>query len=183
MAEERGPWLERLHARDPEILEGVWAEHLGPLTRYLHGMLRHPADAEDLAREALLKFTEGVERFRGEASPRTFLFQIAHNIALNHLSSAASRRETFPGELPERRDPAESPAEKLLRREEGDRLRTLLRGLPPQQRAVVILRTWEELSFREIASVLGIAEGTAKAHYFFALRNLRRYMEPPHECP
>lgn len=183
MTEAGDLWLERVRRRDPEAVGELWAQHVGPLTRFLEGLLHHPAEAEDLAREALLRFWARLDHFRGEASVKTFLFQIAHNLALNHLSSAATRRETFPGELPDRSDPAPGPADLLERGEESARLRSALRGLPPQQRAVVMLRTWEDLSFKEVAAVLGLAEGTAKAHYFFALRNLRKRLEARHDSP
>jgi RNA polymerase sigma-70 factor (ECF subfamily) len=79
--------------------------------------------------------------------------------------------------MPDRPASADGPEQELAVSEEAARVRALLPGLPPQQRAVVILRVWQDLSFREIASALALAEGTVKAHYFFALRNLRRKME------
>lgn len=181
MARERKAWLRDLKARDEGALADLVAEYSAPLTRYLAGMVRHSGEAEELAQETFLRFCAHLDEYRGEASPRTYLFKIATNLALNHLESAASRREVFPGELPERADPRSSPLESAVRSEEASLLRGALSALPPQQRAVVVLRTWEDLSFREIAGVLGIAEGTAKAHHFFALRTLRKRLEERRE--
>jgi len=184
MAEAGQRWQEQLRARDPEAVRKLWEEFSGPLRRFLAGMLRHPADAEDLAQEALVRFLAHVHEFRGEASVKSYLFQIAHNLALNHLATAATKREVFPGEVPDRvAEGAESPAEAAARQEDGERLRAAVALLPPQQRAVVLLRTWEDLSFREVGTALGLAEGTAKAHYFFALRNLRKHLEVRHDVP
>ena len=184
MTEAGRPWHEKLRERDPEAVRKLWEELSGPLRRFLSGMLRHGADAEDLAQEAMVRFLAHAPEFRGEASVKTYLFQIAHNLALNHLTSAPTRREVFPGVLPEASTlPAESPAEAVVRGEEEARVRAAVALLPPQQRAVVLLRAWEDLSFREVGTALSLAEGTAKAHYFFALRNLRKHLEVRHDVP
>lgn len=184
MAEADRRWEEELRRRDPEAVRRLWEEFSAPLRRFLAGMLRHPADAEDLSQETLVRFLAHAQEFRGESSVKAYLFQIAHNLALNHLASAPSRREVFPGELPEGHPgSAADPADSASREEEGARLRAAVALLPPQQRAVVLLRAWEDLSFREVGAALGLAEGTAKAHYFFALRNLRKHLEVRHEVP
>lgn len=174
MALEQDAWIRRLKARDEAALAELVVQFSASLGRYLLGMVRHTGEAEELAQEAFVRFFAHLDEFRGDASPRTFLFKIATNLALNHLDSASYRREVFPGELPERASSARSPFEGVARSEEAASVREALGSLPPQQRAVVVLRGMEDLSFREIASVLGIAEGTAKAHHFFALRSLRR---------
>jgi RNA polymerase sigma-70 factor (ECF subfamily) len=181
MPEVKDPWIERLRARDENTLGELVRTYSGPLRRYLSGMLRNPSDGEDLAQETLMRFLENLNSFRGESSVKTFLFRIAHNLALNRLVSAASQHEVFPGELPEGRTQEASPQRDLIREESAAAVRRALALLPPQQRAVVILRNWEDLTFKEIARVLSLAEGTAKAHYFFALRNLRKHMEGSHE--
>jgi RNA polymerase sigma-70 factor (ECF subfamily) len=181
MALEQEAWIRRLKARDEAALNELVAQFSVPLGRYLLGMVRHSGEAEELAQETFVRFLSHLDEFRGDASPKTFLFKIATNLALNHLDSAARRREVFTGELPERVSLTHSPFEGVARSEEAAAVREALGSLPPQQRAVVVLRAWEDLSFREIASALGIAEGTAKAHHFFALRSLRRGLEARRE--
>ncbi len=178
MAEAPREWLRRIQAGEPDAAERLMGEMFGPVRRYLEGMLRNPAQAEDLAQEALVRLVEHASEFRGEASLKTYLFQIAHNLALNHISAAPTRHEEYGSQEPfAREDGRQSALEALALEEERRKVRQALGRLPPQQRSVVILRAWEELPFNEIARVMGLAEGTAKAHYFFALRNLRRAME------
>lgn len=181
MQEAKDPWVIRLRARDADALEEMVRAYSGPLRRYLTGMVRNPSDGEELAQETLLRFLENLDSFRGESSVKTFLFRIAHNLALNRMTSAASQHEVFPGDLPEETKAGASPQRDYQREEAASAVRRALALLPPQQRSVVILRNWEDLTFKEIARVLSLAEGTAKAHYFFALRNLRRHMESSHE--
>ncbi len=68
----------------------------------------------------------------------------------------------------------EGSTARLERLEREKEVKELLYALPPQQRKVVILKNWEDLTFREIGEVLGLAEGTVKAHYFFALRKMKK---------
>lgn len=181
MPEDQAAWLDQLRTGDEGAVRDMVRAYGGALVRFLGGMTGNTADAEDLAQEAFLRVVRHVSEFRGEASLKTYLFKIAHNLALNHLSSARHRYEVLPDDMPDRPSPEPAPFQAASDEEEARRLRDTLVRLPPQQRAVVMLRTWEDLSFKEIAQTMSLAEGTVKAHYFFALRNLRRMMEAPHD--
>jgi len=177
MPEDQAAWVEQLKAGDEEAVKELVRSYGGALVRFLGGMTGSTAEAEDLAQEALIRLLEHAGEFRGESSLKTYLFRIAHNLALNHLASAARRYEVHPEEMPDRPSPAPAAVQLLEASEDAGRLRAALARLAPQQRSVVMLRTWQDLSFKEIASALSLAEGTAKAHYFFALKNMRRLME------
>ena len=60
--------------------------------------------------------------------------------------------------------------------EEVERVAHVLARLPPKQRAAVVLRVYEELSFREIGEVLGCAEGAARVNYHHGIKKLREMM-------
>lgn len=177
MPEDQTAWLERLRAGEESAVRELIRSYGGSLAGFLRGMVGSATDAEDLAQETFVRLVEHAGEFRGESSLKTYLFRIAHNLAVNHLASAPHRYEVFPEEMPDRPSSEPGPVQQASASEAAGRLRSALGHLPPQQRAVVILRTWQDLSFKEIGSALAVAEGTAKAHYFFALRNLRRRME------
>ncbi|MCI4397296.1 MAG: RNA polymerase sigma factor [Acidobacteria bacterium] len=183
MAEAPDEWLEQIKAGEPAAVQRLLDELSGPVRRYLEGMLHNPAQAEDLAQEALVRLLQHLGEFRQEASLRTYTFQIAHNLALNHLAAASTRREEYGSEEPlQAEDGHQGALEMVAAKEDQRRVRQALKLLAPQQRAVVILRAWEDMSFKEIARVMGLAEGTAKAHYFFALRNLRHHLEAKNDA-
>jgi RNA polymerase sigma-70 factor (ECF subfamily) len=182
MTEDTAKWLEALRRKDESTVGELVRTYGEPLKRYLSAMVRNHSDGEELAQETLIRFLDGLRSFRGEASIKTYLFKIAHNLALNHLASSARVHEVFPGDLPEAQPTDADHAQDLVQAGERARmLRMALMQLPPQQRSVVALRTWQDLSFKEIAGVLSLAEGTVKAHYFFGLRNLRKTLEAPHD--
>lgn len=177
MVEVLNQWLEGLKSGEEEAARRLVREFGGPLLRYLATMVKNAADAEELTQETFVRFLNGLSSFRGDCSIKSYLFRIAHNLALNHFASAAYIHETHPGELPASPSPEAPPGTALGLEEGAIPVRRAVEALPPQQRSVVILRTWQELTFKEIASVLSLAEGTVKAHYFFGLRGLRRLLE------
>ena len=177
MAREQAEWLKALKDGEEWAARELVADFSAPLGRYLLGMLKHQGEAEELVQDAFMRFFARVEHFRGETSLKGYLFKIATNLALNRLNSPAAKRETFPAELPTIAGEDPSPAEQAERSEESERVRACVRLLPERQRAVVIMRNWSGLSFAEIAIALGLAEGTVKAHYFFALQGLRKRLE------
>jgi RNA polymerase sigma-70 factor (ECF subfamily) len=131
------------------------------------------ADAEDLVQEVLLRVYRGLPGFRGEARFRTWLYRIAVNACLNWVASARGPSESLPENLP---DPRPSVAERLFQRQTAELVRRAVSELPDRQRMTVLLRVYEELSHKEISEIMGCPVGTVKANFFFALKNLRRYL-------
>lgn len=128
--------------------------------------------AEDLVQEALVKLASRWERLRDEA-PEAYVRRILYRDAVSRWRRV--RRER----LVDHHDPA-GPLAALREADvtgpwlDGAAVRSALALLPPRQRAVIVLRYFEDLSEQEIASTLGIARGTVKSQASDALRTLRR---------
>jgi RNA polymerase sigma-70 factor (ECF subfamily) len=124
-----------------------------------------PQDAEDVAQDAFLRAFHRLERFRGDATFRTWLLQITHNTALNAL--ARRRDATTPLDAvaeEERPEPGvqRTPAERLESRERRERLDLKLKALSPAHRAVLVLRDVEGFSYDEIAEITESPLGSVK---------------------
>lgn len=122
-------------------------------------MLGNEADAEDAAQEALVKAWRSIGRFRQSSAFSTWLYRIVTNHCLNVISA---RRPTV--ELDDERDGAQSldPAVAVQRRAEMRELTASIAGLPPDQRAALVLREFEGLSYDEVAEVLGVSLAAVK---------------------
>ena len=124
-------------------------------------------ESADVAQDTFLRAFHRLERFRGEASFRAWLLQIARNSALDALA-ARGRRPIASEELETRRDhegmvmSARTPVQALDERERRDRLRLKLRLLTDSHRAVLVLRDLEGLSYEEIAVVTEAPVGSVK---------------------
>ena len=133
------------------------------------------ADAEDLLQNALVKAYLAWDRVTAADSPEAYV----RRIVLNTFVSGKRRawgRETSMAMLPERADPSADPDDRL-----GLWPRVL--ALPPRQRAVVVLRYYEDLTLQQTADVLGCSIGTAKSQASDALRTLRVALSPEGATP
>lgn len=139
------------------------------------GMLGPGDEAEDVGQETFIRFYESLDRFRGEASLRTYLTRIAVNLSLNALERRRRWRSRFrsrdreDARLPE---PAGDARADLESRENEALVRAAIDRLGPEHRAVVVLRLIEGRSTRETAEVLGVPPGTVMSRLSRALGNL-----------
>jgi RNA polymerase sigma-70 factor, ECF subfamily len=136
-------------------------------------------DASDLSQDVFLRAFRGLRSFRGQSTLATWLYRIGVNVCLNRVSAKTTLGKlTEPIEERQFVDVrAESPSERMLKAERDARVRAAIARLPRKQRAVLILRTYHEMSHQEIADVLGTTVGAAKANFFHALANLKKRLE------
>jgi DNA-directed RNA polymerase specialized sigma24 family protein len=134
-----------------------------------------PQDGEDVFQETVVAALQAYPRVRRADNLRGWLFTIAHRKALDH--HRARRRGPLPVPDPEPDGAAcgHVPADDALWRS--------VDGLPPRQRATVLLRFAGDLSHREIAGVLGSSEAAARRALSDALATLRRERVPDRTRP
>ncbi len=131
------------------------------------------ASAQDIAQDAFLRLhREGFEKFPpGEA--RFWLFRVARNLALNELVKRQTRHRLLDKVVATFRTHAPSPAEEFELAERRERIAEMLKTLPEHQRAALLLREQEEMSYREIADVLNVSEAKVKVDIFRARTAMR----------
>src|SRR5262245_39444031 len=147
----------------------------GPaLARLAASYTQNRNDWDDLFQDIALAIWRALPAFRGESSERTFIFRIAHNRAVRYLS----RREppTTSDEELELPDPRPSPEKGLAREQQEVRLLEAIRKLPIEYRQVITL-TLEDMSYAEIAQILGINENNVGVRLNRARQMLRRLVE------
>ncbi len=153
---------------DDEFTEFVRASLPG-LLRYGHALTGNPNDAADLVQAVLEKVGAQWTRIRGGVDPTAYVHRAMVNA---HISRwRRGRRETLCAECPE------VPAQPERDRWDDEPVRQALRALPRRQRAVLVLRYFDELSEGEIAEMLGVSCGTVKSQSSKALSTLRRRLE------
>jgi RNA polymerase sigma-70 factor (sigma-E family) len=125
--------------------------------------------AEDLVQTALAKIYVAWPRLRKDANVDAYARKVLVRTAIDESRRAFRRRENTVERLPEVQVPAPAVAEAID-------VRRALEALPPGQRAVVVLRYWEDMSVEETAQVLGRSEGTVKSQSAKGLAALRRLL-------
>ncbi|MFI9552572.1 SigE family RNA polymerase sigma factor [Nonomuraea endophytica] len=147
------------------------AERADALLRYGYVLSGNPHDAADLTQEALIRLHRAWSRVRGKRDPESY---VRVTMARLHISTwRLRRRERLGWDLPE------TSHEDVLPSESEQGLWQALEGLPRKQRAVLVLRYYEQLTDAEIAGVLGISQGTVRSHASLGLSRLRSAIDRP----
>lgn len=185
-------WLEeKWRQHDLELRR--FAEHL--LRRY--PIMRQRMAADDLVNETVAKAHPKTMDCQGESveEERKWLFPIMHNCAIDAIRKICGRGGDRPQELREQQlqadlesetgtylaqlaDDSSGASTKARRNEEIERLQDFIEHLPPDQREVVRLRRFEDLTVEEIAARLGKTKGAVDGLLFRALVQLRKWMNP-----
>ncbi len=161
-----------------ETPEDLFQRYYRPMVAFFQNKGFSTEESRDLAQETFLRVYRYRERFRGESSPVTWLFQIATNLYKNTLRSQAAQKrdaEEIPLDSTDTMDPEseENALELMLSGERSRLLREALEELPPQMKKAVMLRVTSDMKYREIAEEMKVSIETVKAHLYQARQHLR----------
>ena len=166
--------VERCRRGDVGAFETMYRRHSGRLYSVACRMLGNPADAEDMLQEIFLAAHRKLESFRGEAALGTWLYRLGTNLCLDYLRSRAAKS----GQLTDAIDDEPALADAGSRRLADQTvtkmdLERALAQLPEGCRSAFVLHDVEGLEHKEVADILGIAEGTSKSQVHKARLRLR----------
>jgi RNA polymerase sigma-70 factor (ECF subfamily) len=174
-----GDLVTRWKAGDESAFESLIKRHEGRVFGLLMRMLGNREDAEDVAQETFISLHRHGHRFRHDARFSTFVYRVAANAALNRRRTLGRKnarlrklqtRQAAGDDLPTTSRDPESAA---FGTQVQARVQDALLQLPPDLRAATVLYDIEGLSYREIAAVLNIPEGTVKSRIHRARGALR----------
>lgn len=140
-------------------------------------MLGDHDEALDITQDVFVKAWGALGEFRGDARPYTWLYRIATNLCLNRIRSRKIRN-VFRLQDDEHDRPSDDPApdETLERTELRALIARAIDRLPEKQRAVFVLRYYDELPYEEIAVIMQRSVGGLKANYFHAVRKIEEFV-------
>ena len=183
-------FIERLRAGEAAAFDRLVHERSNEVFALLYRLTDDPEEARDLTQETFLRAFQHIDRFRGEADLKTWIYRIAINQARNRwLWGRRRRRERHvsldettgqQGQPLEARLPAKpgaDPEQLTLARERERALHAALSTLGRPYREAVVLRDVEGLSYEEIAAALEISVGTVKSRLSRGRTELRRKLE------
>ncbi|HLH55290.1 MAG TPA: RNA polymerase sigma factor [Verrucomicrobiae bacterium] len=181
----------RVQRGDVSAVEQLVERYKQPVTSYAARTLGDPIEAEDIAQNAFVRVFRASGRFRFEAKFSSWVFTITRNLCLNELRRR-SRHRTDPLEQGDdgaghRKVPVElvqDPVarENLLQSELLDTLDEAMATLPERERTAILLLRETEISYEDIARVLGTTVPATKALIHHGRKRLKRMLRPYLDC-
>jgi RNA polymerase sigma-70 factor, ECF subfamily len=178
----------RVKRGDRAAFTGLVEKYQQPVLNFVFRSLRDEAEAEDVAQNVFLQVYKSRARYERTAKFSTWLFTIARNLCLNEIRRrsrhpAESLEETHPEntDLPSRQYEDKKgflPTENLLHGELASKIEEALAGLPEAQRTAILLCRQDELSYEEIAKVLGCSLSATKSLIHRGRENLKEKLKP-----
>lgn len=160
---------------DPDHFTPFYVRYFPRIYRYCLLRVGQPAEAEDLTSQIFISALAGLQGYR-RGSPAAWLFRIAHNAIANHLRGRRSSHTlamTLLASSAEESTTEEIALDHLMEAERRARIADLITHLPEEQRELIALRVFGELSAKEIGAVVGKREGTVHVALHRLVQRLR----------
>ncbi|MFM7148997.1 MAG: RNA polymerase sigma factor [Gemmataceae bacterium] len=175
----------RVREDEPGAFEELVERFQQRLVSVMTHLVGRGHEAEDLSQDVFLRVYQARKRYHPQSRFSTWLFTIANNLALNHLrsrqrksavpiqstSESGSHMELFSNKA--LHDPGTGPMQKIQKNELAERIQSALSSLGEKQRMAVILNKFEDMSYAEIAEVMGMTVKAVKSLLSRARVNLR----------
>ncbi|HWC58779.1 MAG TPA: RNA polymerase sigma factor [Verrucomicrobiae bacterium] len=161
-------------------LEKIYDEHAQALFAFLLNFTRDENDTRDVLQEIFTRLARDPGLLRGARDERAFLIRLAHNAAIDLMRRRGTRQkyhDQFAEEEVSIFAADENPDVAAFR----ESLSRALAELPTDQRAVVHLKLWENLTFEQIADALDIPPNTAASRYRYGIDKMRERLRPLYE--
>ena len=178
--------VDRFKNGDAAAFDEMVARYWTRIYSMVNQLLRNPQDAEEVTQDAFIRAHRGLENFRGDSAFSTWLYQIATNLARNRYwywwrrkrdksvsidaplggDGDATLADIIPAEV-------ETPDDIAVTQEFVARIARGMERLGAKHREILILRNVKNLSYEEIADILGISIGTVKSRIARARESLR----------
>lgn len=179
--------LAAVKSGDEDAFSEIVTRHKNGLTNYLYRMLSDYEEAVDLAQESFVRVYFALERYRADHAFSTYLYRIATNLAISEIRRRKRRKlfsltgfyDSGEGESQDLdvADTAPDPGARLTSEERSKVLERAIVSLPERYRAPVVLRDVQELSYEQVAEVLGLGLGTTKSRISRGRAMLREKLE------
>ncbi len=180
--------VQRLKQGDEEAFTELVDKYKGKAFSIAYNFVNNIEDARDLSQEAFVKVYSSIDKFQEGSTFYTWFYRVLVNLCLDFKKKKRLKTISFSqfkhnqsddGSDPMERikdEQAQSPSEKLLIKEQNERIGQAIKSLPEKQRIVFILRNYENMPLKEIALYIKSREGTVKSHLARAVKKLQELL-------
>ena len=167
--------LAKIRAGDRSAFEKLYRIYHPRLTRFLHTLMRRPTLVEEVLNDTMMVVWNRPDSFHGASKLSTWVFSIAYRKAMKALRRYDAPVEDHDAE--NRASTDDNPEQAFGQARLHNLLREAMAELSPDHRGVVELTYFNDLSYREIADIMGCPVDTVKTRMFYARRHLKRRLD------
>ncbi|HOL21852.1 MAG TPA: RNA polymerase sigma factor [bacterium] len=153
--------------------EGFYKEYAGKLYGVAFRLVNNRQDAMDIVQESFVRAYQNWEKFRNESAVSTWMYKITLNLSYDFLKKR-SRNGTLPVEKDFEDERLHISEKNIIESDMADNIKKEIDNLTPKQKAVFILKCYEELTYEEIARITKSRVGTVKATYFQVIQKIKK---------
>jgi RNA polymerase sigma-70 factor, ECF subfamily len=170
--------VQKCQAGETGAFQELVARYYQKVYMIILGLLRNREDAMEIAQETFFRAYRKINSFHGGSSFYTWLYRIAVNISIDtrrrQKRNPLEFREKMDGLLEAQNVVAKDPVSEIQDKQLREQLVAAINDLTPEHKAVIVLRTIEGLSYKDIGEILGCSEGTVMSRLHYARKRLQQ---------
>ena len=172
--------ISRCQQGDQEALKEIFDKYHKKVYRIAYGVVRQREEALDIVQEVFIKLFRSIKNFKGKSHFYTYLYRMVMNTAIDHARRAGKQ---FTSSLDEEgsfepSDEVEKGPERiLLHKELEERVKLAMDKLPAEQKAALIFRDVEGLSYQEMAEAMGCSIGTVMSRLHYGRKKMQELLK------
>ena len=180
MNHEETEMISRCQQGDQEALKEIYDKYHKKVYRIAYGVVRQREDALDIVQEVFIKLFRSIKNFQGRSHFYTYLYRMVMNTAIDHTRKSGKK---FASSLDEEgsfepSDGAEKGPERVfLQKELEERVKRAMDKLPAEQKAALIFRDMEGLSYQEMAEAMGCSIGTVMSRLHYGRKKMQELLK------
>jgi RNA polymerase sigma-70 factor (ECF subfamily) len=153
------------------------AEWQDSIHRFAYRFFYDTDDAREITQKTFIRVYSNLDQLDDPRKFSSWIYRIAKNLCLDELKRAGRKRSTSLDLVKHDRVHHETPSKKIEAKDLGEWIQKAMLALPEEQRVVIIMKEYEELTFKEIAEILDEPENTVKSRLYYGFKKLREILD------
>ncbi len=180
MNPEETDLISRCQQGDQEALKGIFEKYQKKVYGIAYGVVRQREEALDIVQEVFIKLFRSIKNFKGRSQFYTYLYRMTMNTAIDHARKTGKQSMSSldeEGSFQPSDEPEKGPERVLLQKELEERVKMAMEKLPAEQRAAIILKDVEGLSYQEMAEAMGCSIGTVMSRLHYGRKRMQELLK------